>query len=168
MLLLLTAQRAFELLVAARNTRRLRSRGAYEAGAEHYPLMVALHASWLATLWTFGRRRTLSQPFVAAFAVLQAARLWVLGTLGERWTTRIIVLPGAARIDRGPYRFLSHPNYAIVALELPCVSLALGMARHAAVFGALNLAMLSRRISVEHAALRDAQPPDHAPTLTST
>jgi methyltransferase len=153
LLLFVTAQRLVELTISARNTRLLRARGAYEVGADHYPYMIALHASWLITLWIFGFRHALQPGFVALFAVLQCARLWILRTLGSRWTTRIIILPGAPRVVDGPYRFLPHPNYLVVALELPCVSLALGLPPHALIFGLLNLAMLRVRIHAEDAAL---------------
>ena len=153
LLVFLTLQRAAELVIATRNTRALLARGAYEVGATHYPVMVALHASWLITLWIFGRSQPVVPIFVAAFVVLQIGRVWVLRTLGGRWTTRIIIVPGAPRITSGPYRFLSHPNYAIVLLEIPCVPLALGLPWHAALFGALNIAMLTWRIRSENAAL---------------
>ncbi len=145
----LSVQRGTELAIATRNTKSLLARGAYERGAGHYPTMVALHATWLATLWIFGRKRDVDARFVVAFALLQAGRAWVLATLGERWTTRIILLPGAPPIVRGPFRFLRHPNYAVVALEVPCVALALGLRRHAALFGVLDLAMLAWRIRAE-------------------
>ena len=94
----LTAQRLIELVHARRNTAALLERGAYERGAGHYPVMVGLHAMWLATLWLRSRDAALDRRFAAGFAVLQALRGWVLVTLGERWTTRIILLPGAAPI----------------------------------------------------------------------
>ncbi len=87
--------------------------------------MIALHATWLVTLWLFGWNHPLVPAFVALFIVLQVGRFWVLGTLGERWTTRIIMTPWAAPVTSGPFRFVRHPNYLIVAFELPCVSLAL-------------------------------------------
>lgn len=152
LLVFLTLQRGFELIVATRNTRRLLASGAFEVGAKHYPVMVALHATYLVTLWWFGASHAASLPFVAAFVVLQAARVWVLATLGPRWTTRIVIVPGEAPITRGPYRFVRHPNYLIVAFELPCVSLALGLAWHAILFGVLNLAMLAWRIRAENRA----------------
>jgi methyltransferase len=143
-----------ELIIAARNTRSLLARGAYETGGKHYPFMIALHACWLITLWIFGFGRPLVPAFVAFFIVLQCARAWVLATLGFRWTTRILVLPKAPMIASGPYRFCAHPNYLVVAFELPCVSLALGLPWHALVFGFLNIAMLRVRIRAEDAALR--------------
>ena len=148
----LTLQRAIELVIATRHTRALLARGAYEVGASHYPVMVALHATWLATLWAFGWNRPLDPTFVVAFVVLQCGRLWVLATLGERWTTRIVMLPGAAPVTGGPFRFVRHPNYLVVAFEIPCVPLALGLVWHALVFGTANLAMLAWRIRAENRA----------------
>lgn len=155
LLAFLTLQRGAELAIAHRNTRALRSRGGYEIGAGHYPFMVALHASWLVSLWLLGRNRTLVPKFVVTFLALQAARTWVLRTLGARWTTRIIMLDGEPPVIRGPYRFLKHPNYAIVALELPTVSLAVGLRRHALFFGLLNGVMLGWRIRAENAGWRN-------------
>jgi methyltransferase len=149
LLAFLTLQRLSELIIASRNTKALLRAGAYERGAGHYPVMVAFHATWLATLWFFGWNHAASAPYVVVFAVLQAARLWVILTLGRRWTTRIIVLPGVPAVTSGPFRFVRHPNYLVVALEIPCVSLALGLAWHATLFGALNLALLWWRADAE-------------------
>ena len=118
--------------------------------------MVAFHATWLATLWFFGWNHAASAPYVVVFAVLQAARLWVMLALGRRWTTRIIVMPGMPAVTSGPFRFVRHPNYLVVALEIPCVSLALGLASHAALFGTLNLAMLWWRVHAEDRAFAPA------------
>lgn len=148
----LTLQRAAELAIATRNTKRLLAAGAYEVGENHYPVMVALHATWLATLWWFGYANAFVLPFVVAFVVLQLGRVWVLATLGSRWTTRIVIVPDEAPVTRGPFRFVRHPNYLVVALELPCVSLAVGLVWHALLFGALNLAMLAWRIRAENRA----------------
>ena len=114
-LALVTLERGAELVWAHANTRRLLAMGAREVGADHYPLIVLLHAAWLVGLWVLGRDRPVSIPWLVVFALLQAGRLWVLATLGRRWTTRIIVLPGETLVRRGPYRFISHPNYAAVA-----------------------------------------------------
>jgi methyltransferase len=155
LLIYVTLARLAELAVAQRNTRRLIARGAHEVGASHYPVMVALHATWLLTLWGFGWNRALVPAFVVLFVFLQIGRYWVLGTLRERWTTRIIMTPWAGPVTSGPFRFVRHPNYLIVALELPCASLALGLLWHALFFGALNIAMLAWRIRSENAAFRD-------------
>ena len=152
LLVYVTLQRLVELIIAQRNTRKLLARGAYEVGAAHYPAMIALHATWLLTLWIFGWNRPLVPAFAVFFIVLQFGRYWVLQTLGERWTTRIIMTPWAAPVTSGPFRFVRHPNYLVVAFELPCVSLALGLVWHALIFGVLNLMMIAWRIRSENAA----------------
>ncbi len=146
--------RLAELAYAARNSRRLKARGAVEVGAGHYPLLVALHGGWLVALVVAVPLETApSTALLVAFAVLQLARAWIIASLGGRWTTRIIVLPGAPLVARGPYRWLRHPNYAVVAAEIALVPLAFGAWPVAAVFTALNLALLRHRIRVENAAL---------------
>ena len=110
----LVVQRLAELGLAQWNTVRLRAAGGVEFGAAHYPLMVALHAFWLLGLWMLGHDRSVDPLWLAVFILLQAGRLWVIASLGRRWTTRVIVLPGAAPVARGPYRWLRHPNYAVV------------------------------------------------------
>ena len=149
----LVVQRFAELGLARWNTARLRAAGGVEFGASHYPLMVALHAFWLLGLWTFGHTRSVDSIWLAVFIVLQAGRLWVIASLGRRWTTRVIVLPGAAPVARGPYRWLRHPNYAVVVLEIAVVPLALGLRLFALMFSAANGALLIYRIRVENRAL---------------
>ena len=105
-----TLQRLAELVIAARNTSLLRAQGAIEIGASHYPLMVALHGAWLIALWLSAGGRAVNLPLLAVFAMLQAARLWVLATLGGRWTTRIIMLPGAPLVTSGPFPVRSSPQ----------------------------------------------------------
>jgi methyltransferase len=148
-----TLQRLAELALAQRNAGRLRERGATEIGSSHYPAIVALHAAWLAGLWLFGWSRPVALPWLAAFAVLQILRLWVLLTLKERWTTRILVLRDAPLVRHGPYRFMAHPNYAVVAAEIAVLPLALGLPWHALGFSLLNAAVLAVRIRAENAAL---------------
>lgn len=149
-----TAQRLAELALARRNTAWLTAQGAVEHAPGHYPLIVAVHTGWLMGLWALGRRRRVSPGWLAAFGVLQATRVWVLATLGRRWTTRIIVLPGAPLVRRGPFRFLRHPNYTVVAGEIAVLPLAFGLPGFAAVFSILNAAVLSVRIRAENDALR--------------
>lgn len=153
---LVTAQRVGELVLARRNTRRLLARGAVEAGAGHYPFIVALHAAWLIGLWLLAWDRSLNLWFLAIFIGLQAARVWVIASLGDRWTTRIITLPGEPLIRRGPYRFVSHPNYLVVAAEILVLPLAFGLAWFALIFSLLNIAMMAVRISSEAQALKAA------------
>ena len=152
---LVSLQRAGELALAARNTRRLKGLGAVERGAGHYPLIVALHAAWLAGLWVLGWDRPIAPAWLGAYAALQALRAWTLASLGRRWTTRILVLPGEPRVRRGPYRFFPHPNYAVVAGEIAVLPLAFGLPVYALAFSALNAGVLAVRIRAEEAALRE-------------
>ena len=149
----LVAQRLAELGLAQWNTMRLREAGAVELGAAHYPLFVALHAFWLMGLWLFGHDRPIEPLWLAVFILLQAGRVWVIASLGRRWTTRIIVMPGAAPIVSGPYRFLRHPNYLIVILEIAVAPLSLGLPLFALGFSLANAALLAYRVRVENAAL---------------
>jgi methyltransferase len=156
LLAFVTGERLIELIWAQRNTKRLIASGGVEFGRGHYPLMVALHAAWLAGLWLIGRDRAVDLPLLVVFAVLQVARLWVILSLGPRWTTRVVVVPGEVLVAAGPYRLLRHPNYLIVLAEIVVVPLALGLAWYAAAFGALNAALLFHRVRVEEAALARA------------
>jgi methyltransferase len=147
-------ERLFELAYAGRNTRRLRAIGATEHGQGHYPLMVALHTAWLVTLWFMARDREPDLFWLALYILLQAARIWVLATLGPRWTTRIIVVPGEDLVKEGPYRFLNHPNYWVVAGEIAVLPLVFGLPWIALIFTILNAAILTIRIREENRALR--------------
>jgi methyltransferase len=172
LVLFLTVQRLAELAFAYVNTVRLRKAGAVEFGQSHYPLMVTLHGLWLVALWVAGHGREVSTVWLVIFIVLQAGRVWVIATLGRRWTTRIIVVPRAPAVAGGPYRWLRHPNYLIVALEIAVVPLALGLPLLAAIFSLANAAMLYQRIKVENAALLWAVASvsgvqDPAPTLAN-
>ena len=149
-----TVQRLAELWLAERNRGRLLEQGAVEYGAGHYALIVAVHAAWLAALWWLAPGRPISVPLLAAFAALQAARVWIIATLGERWTTRIIVLADAPLVTRGPYRFVDHPNYIIVVLEIAVLPLVFGLWQIALLFSLLNAAVLTIRIGAENRALR--------------
>jgi methyltransferase len=152
-LALVTLQRAGELVVARRNTRRLMARGATEIALGHYPLVVAVHAAWLISLWLFGYHQHVNDLALAAYLVLQGLRCWVFWTLGERWTTRIIVPPGEPLISAGPYRFLSHPNYVVVAGEIAVLPLTLHLPWIAVLFTILNAVVLTIRIRAEDRAL---------------
>lgn len=153
--LLVAAQRLAELAVAQRNTRRLRAEGAREEGARHYPLFVLLHAAWLAALFVLTPADAAVDPWLlAVFVALQAGRVWVIASLGRYWTTRIITLPGAPLVRRGPYRWLRHPNYLVVAGELAALPLAFGQVGLAVLFSLLNLPLTLHRIRMEEAALK--------------
>jgi methyltransferase len=158
-LALVTLQRLGELVLARHNTEKLMARGAIEVGAGHYPFIVTLHAAWLAALWLLGRNQEVNLAGLAVFVMLQGLRLWVLATLGARWTTRIIVLPGAPLVRAGPYRYFSHPNYAVVVGEIAVLPLALHLPWVALVFTVLNAFALIIRIRLEAHALLDATSP---------
>jgi methyltransferase len=158
-LLFVTAQRLSELVIARRNTAQLLSQGAREHAPGHYPAIVAVHAAWLIGLWALAWDNDVTLGWLLLFAVLQGLRLWVLATLGRRWTTRIIVLPDAPLVRKGPFRFLSHPNYAVVAAEIAVLPLAFGLPWFAFVFSLLNAGVLAVRIRAEDEALRAACEP---------
>ncbi len=148
-----TLQRAAELLIASRNTSKLMARGAVEVAPRHYPLIVAVHAAWLIALWIFGHDQAVNVVALSGYLVLQGFRLWVMWTLGSRWTTRIIVLPQQPLVSAGPYRLLPHPNYAVVAGEIAVLPFAFGLPWLAAVFTVLNAAVLAIRIRAENRGL---------------
>jgi len=152
-LVLVTLQRLGELVLAQHNTNRLLARGAIEVGAHHYPLVVSVHAAWLIALWVWGSDQDVNLVALSAFVGLQGVRLWILATLGSRWTTRIIVLPSEPLVASGPYRYFSHPNYAVVALEIALLPLALHLPWLALIFTVLNAAVLAVRIRAEARAL---------------
>lgn len=152
--LLVALQRLAELVYARRNTRRLLAAGGREVGAAHYPLLVALHAAWLLAIFFFvPPDAPVSWPLLALYGLLQAARLWVLASLGARWTTRVVVLPDRPLIAHGPYRWLRHPNYAIVAAEIAVLPAAFGAWALALAFSLLNAGVLAWRLRVEERAL---------------
>ena len=153
---LVTLQRLGELLLSRRNVERLKARGAIEVGRGHYPLVVAVHASWLLVLWIFGRDQPVNWFLLAAFVAVQGIRLWALVSLGARWSTRIIVLPGEPLIASGPYRYVSHPNYAVVVAEIALLPLALHLPFVALLFTMLNAIVLAIRIRAESRALAAA------------
>lgn len=151
-------QRLAELWIARRNTERLLGEGAVEVGAEHYPYFVVLHAAWLAALVLLTPDH--AEPnwaWLAVYGLLQLARLWVMMSLGRFWTTRILTLPGAPLVARGPYRFLRHPNYLVVAGEIAVLPLVFGHWGMAVLFTLLNGLLLTVRIRQENEALAQRQ-----------
>ena len=148
-----TLQRLLEMRLADSHSRKLLAQGWVEHGREHYPFIVALHAAWLAALWWWAPGRPINLPLLVLFAVLQIGRVWVIRSLGDRWTTRIIVKPGAPLVRRGPYRFVNHPNYLIVTAEIAVLPLVFGLWQLAVLFSALNAIVLTVRIRAETRAL---------------
>lgn len=153
-LALVVVQRLVEILYAEHNTRVLLARGAVEVGGAHYPLIVVLHAAWLAAIvLLLPADAVIHWLPLGIFVVLQLARVWVIATLGPYWTTRIITLEGAPLVRTGPYRFVRHPNYLVVAGEIAMLPLAFGEWPVALAFSVLNAAVLAWRIHQEDAAL---------------
>jgi len=151
---LVALQRLAELVYAEHNTRALKRDGAIEVGRSHYPLIVVLHAAWLvAIVAVAGPETGINWYLLAVFVVLQVLRVWVLATLGPYWTTRIITKPGASLVRRGPYRYVRHPNYLIVAGEIAILPLVFGEVAVAVVFTILNALVLALRIQQEEMAL---------------
>lgn len=152
-----TLERLAELFLARTNTRKLLAKGATEHSAGHYPLIVAVHALWLISLWVLATGRPPDLFWLAMYVLLQAARFWVLGTLGARWTTRIITLPGEDLVKEGPYRFLNHPNYWVVIGEIAVLPLVFDLPWVALIFSVLNAAILMVRVREENRALSRAR-----------
>lgn len=153
-LALVALQRLAETAYARRNTRLLLRRGAVEAAPEQYPFFIALHTAWLLSmLLLVPAGAPVNWYLVGAYAALQGVRLWIFLSLRERWTTRIIVLPGAPLVRTGPYRFVRHPNYLVVALEIALLPCAFGAYWVAGAFTALNALLVWWRIRAEEAAI---------------
>ena len=151
---LVVLQRAGELVLANRNTQKLKAQGAVEIGAGHYRFIVLLHMAWLmAVLWMIPFPVVIYWGWILVFLLLQALRVWVIASLGPYWTTRIISLPGMPLVKRGPYRFIRHPNYLVVAGEILVLPLAFGETLVAIVFSIANAAVLYWRIRQEETGL---------------
>lgn len=164
-LVLVTLPRGAELTYSQRNARRLLASGGYEVGFGHYPLMVLLHAAWLAALWWYGWGKPLTWSFIVIYLILQMLRGWVLMALGSRWTSRIVILPHEKLVTDGPYSFLKHPNYAILAGEVLVLPLAFGLWWQAIVFSVLNGLLLWWRIRIEDRALEPLRAPPSVANL---
>jgi methyltransferase len=151
---LVAAQRLGELALSRRNAEALLRRGATEHGRSHYPLIVMLHVAWLgALLWVVPADAWPNWWLAGIYVALQVVRAWAILSLGPYWTTRVITLPSAPLVTSGPYRFLRHPIYAVVAGEIALLPLAFGAWRLALVASAVNAAMLAWRIGSEERAL---------------
>jgi len=155
-LIYIVAQRLGELVYANRNSARLLSEGGVEHGADHYQYFVFLHSAWLAIIALMVDPSHKIQPVIfAIFIGTQALRFWTLASIGRWWTTRIISAPHFERVNHGPYRYIPHPNYLVVVLEIAIVPLLLGEPWIALIFSILNAILLRHRIGVENAVLSE-------------
>jgi methyltransferase len=151
---LILGQRGLEELHSRRNTRRLLQAGAREAGADFYPVVVTTHLGWIAGLaFLIPPDSPVYVAPLAAFLVLQVARYWIIATLGRYWTHRIVTLPTAPIVTRGPYRFMRHPNYAVTLAETLLLPLAFGQVVFALIFTGVWAAVLLHKIRLEDQAL---------------
>lgn len=168
----LVVQRGLELRLARRNETVARAEGAREFGARHYPAFFVLHGGWLLAWPAEAIARGLALApgwpmWLALFAGAQLLRYWAITSLGRRWNTRVLVVPGLAPVRRGPYRFLAHPNYVAVVVELAAVPMIFGATTVTIAASLVNLVLLlGVRIPCETAALRwgaDAAPAPASP-----
>lgn len=155
----LIVQRLTELAVARRNREWMMRRGGQEAGANHYPLMVAMHIGffvslWVETAWRGYSRSSAWMVLLLLLAAVQFLRYWALMALGRYWNTRIIFVPGDKIVRKGPYRFLRHPNYLVVMIEIALIPLLFHAYLTSFAFSFLNAWMMRYRIRIEEEALR--------------
>lgn len=151
---LVALERLAELIYANRNTGALLRAGGQEIGRGHYPLIVLLHLAWLVSVYGFADKN--APPiwgWIAFYVALQALRYWAIASLGRYWTTRIITLPSAPLITRGPYRFMRHPNYLVVILEITALPLAFDELQVAVIFSWFNAILVAWRVRIETKAL---------------
>ena len=162
LLALLSAERLVELWLSRRNARLAFARGAVEVGQFHYRIMAALHTAFLIScalevwLWHRPFPGALGWAALGAVFLAQALRYWAIFTLGDRWNTRVIVLPNLPPVTTGPYRFLRHPNYLAVVIEMVAIPMVHGAWLTAVVFSLANAALLAVRIRAEEKALGPA------------
>ena len=149
-------QRLGELAYANANTRRLLAEGGREYGEKHYPLFIVLHGGWLISIALFAKPTDAPDLLLLnAFIATQTFRFWTLASIGRWWTTRIISAPHFPKVKRGPYRYIKHPNYALVVVEIALLPLLLGAPAMALTFSILNAALIAWRLTLESAVLAE-------------
>ncbi|MEM9683856.1 MAG: isoprenylcysteine carboxylmethyltransferase family protein [Pseudomonadota bacterium] len=152
--ILVGLQRLAELWLSHRNGKALLEAGGHEIGRGHYPVMIAIHAAWLAAIfYLVPADAPVYWPLVAAYLLVQVGRVWVIRSLGPLWTTRVIEMPSIPLVRSGPYRWVKHPNYVVVALEVALLPLIFGAWEIALVFSAANLAIIAWRLRLENASI---------------
>ncbi len=156
----LIVQRLTELSISSRNVKAMMNAGGVEFGKEHYKYIVVMHSLFILSMTTeyllrehYGKMNDISYLFLVFFIFLQVMRVWVITSLGKYWSTRIIRIPGSKLVRKGPYRFIKHPNYLVVSLEIFCLPMIFGLYYTAAIFTILNALILFIRIREENKAL---------------
>lgn len=153
--LLVGLQRLGELWLSHRNAARLHAEGGREIGAGHFPILILVHAGWLASIaFLIPADAPVYWPLIAVYLVVQFGRVWVIASLGRYWTTRVIDMPDTPLVRRGPYRWIKHPNYVVIMLEIAVLPLAFGAWQIAVIFSLANMAVLAWRLRIENAALQ--------------
>lgn len=152
--LIVAVQRLCELWLSRRNANRLTAEGGREIGTGHFPILVAIHAGWLAAIaFAIPADAPVYWPVLVAYLVVQAGRVWVVATLGRHWTFKVIDTPTAPLVRAGPYRWCKHPNYVVVVLEVALLPLTFGAWEIAALFSVANGAVLAWRLRAENASI---------------
>lgn len=152
--LLILAQRGLEELHSGRNTRRLLAEGAREEGQAYYPVVAATHLGWIAGLFFLvPADAPVFWPMIGLYLIVQVARYWVIGTLGRYWTHRIITLPKAPMVAKGPYAYMRHPNYVITMIETALLPAAFGQWALAAIMTVIWGTVIQYKIVLEDQAL---------------
>ncbi len=156
LILFIVLQRMMELMIAKRNRKYIQAIGGFEVGNRHYPAIVLLHVLFFISLLIEGNQTSMPTwwpiPFIV-FVFAQLVRIWVISTLGRFWNTRIFIVPDSKPIKTGPYRYLRHPNYLTVIIELLSIPLIFGAYYTAILFSVMNALILLIRISIEEQAL---------------
>ncbi|MFE8695739.1 isoprenylcysteine carboxyl methyltransferase family protein [Cytobacillus sp. FJAT-53684] len=158
-LFLIIGQRLSELMIAKRNERHMKQKGAIEFGQSHYPFIVAVHSLFFVSLIIevalLQKNLSPNWPvFLTLFLLAQMGRVWVLASLGPFWNTKILVLPEANIVKKGPYQYVKHPNYIIVTIELIVIPLLFQAYMTAILFTIFNAVILAIRIPTEERALK--------------
>jgi methyltransferase len=157
--LLVLGQRGLEELYSARNTRRLLSEGGYEVGRSFYPVVAVTHLGWLASVFLLiPPGAAVSYPMIAVYLALQGARYWIISSLGRFWTHRSITVDGAPIVNKGPYKFLRHPNYVLTIAEVFVLPSAFGAWALAAIMATIWTSVVSHRMRIENEALQKRAP----------
>ncbi|WP_100010829.1 isoprenylcysteine carboxyl methyltransferase family protein [Lentibacillus sediminis] len=156
---LIVLQRLVELVIAKRNEKWMKNQGGIERGSGHYLLFIILHVSFFLSLLV---EMLLNSPEItfhyvlfALFLITQAARIWCIQTLGRFWNTKIIIAPNFSLVKEGPYKYMKHPNYVIVGVELFIIPLLFGAPVTAIIFPILHILLLTVRIPAEEQALTE-------------
>ncbi|PKF88680.1 isoprenylcysteine carboxyl methyltransferase [Bacillus sp. BA3] len=160
LIILIAIQRLVELYIAKQNEKQLKAAGAVEYGESHYRWMVLMHLSFFIVLIieviVLERNMSGLWPiWLTLFLIAQSGRIWVIRSLGKHWNTKIIVVPDADVVIKGPYKYFKHPNYIIVATEILVISLLFNAYYTAIIFSLLNVWMMTVRIPLEEKALKE-------------